>query len=106
MYHKISLCVKIEGQKLAKQREFSFSGYNKKSSKLYVYWIFYGAANQIRTGDLVLTKDVLCLLTVSYTHLDVYKRQRQKGMESFHVLLFVMICRPYPSETGKRPFML
>ena len=65
MYHKISLCVKIEGQKLAKQREFSFSGYNKKSSKLYVYWIFYGAANQMRTGDLVLTKDVLCLLSHS-----------------------------------------
>ena len=71
MYHKISLCVKIEGQKLAKQREFSFSGYNKKSSKLYVYWIFYGAANQIRTGDLVLTKDVLCLLS----HSSIRKRQ-------------------------------
>ena len=65
MYSKISLCVKIEGQKLAKQREISFSGYNKKSSKPYGYWIFYGAANQIRTGDLVLTKDVLCLLSHS-----------------------------------------
>jgi hypothetical protein len=26
---------------------------------------FYGAANQIRTGDLVLTKDVLCQLSHS-----------------------------------------
>ena len=27
--------------------------------------LFYGAANQIRTGDLILTKDVLCLLSHS-----------------------------------------
>ena len=25
--------------------------------------LFFGAANQIRTGDLILTKDVLCLLS-------------------------------------------
>ena len=32
---------------------------------------FLGAANQIRTGDLVLTKDVLCLLS----HSSIRKRQ-------------------------------
>ena len=26
-------------------------------------WVFYGADNQIRTGDLILTKDVLYLLS-------------------------------------------
>ena len=26
-------------------------------------YLFCGAANQIRTGDLILTKDVLCLLS-------------------------------------------
>ena len=29
------------------------------------YWVSYGAAIQIRTGDLVLTKDALCLLSYS-----------------------------------------
>ncbi len=28
-------------------------------------YLFCGAANQIRTGDLILTKDVLCLLSHS-----------------------------------------
>ena len=37
----------------------------KKRCRLLQTCIFFGAANQIRTGDLILTKDVLCLLSHS-----------------------------------------
>ena len=42
-----------------------------KAQKWLKHWVFLGAANQIRTGDLVLTKDVLCLLS----HSSIRKRQ-------------------------------
>ena len=42
-----------------------------KHHALLKHSAYSGAANQIRTGDLVLTKDVLCLLS----HSSIRKRQ-------------------------------
>ena len=43
----------------------------KQKRTLHLCKVLLGAANQIRTGDLVLTKDVLCLLS----HSSIRKRQ-------------------------------
>ena len=47
-----------------------YSGYdfamffgNEKPAKPYAMRVFYGAVKQIRTADLILTKDVLCHLS-------------------------------------------
>lgn len=37
----------------------------KKPHNLTITGLFLGAAGQIRTADLILTKDVLCLLSYS-----------------------------------------
>ena len=44
---------------------------HKQKRTLHFCKVLLGAANQIRTGDLVLTKDVLCLLS----HSSIRKRQ-------------------------------
>ena len=38
---------------------------SKRPGNYYGYQVFYGAANAIRTHDLILTKDVLCQLSHS-----------------------------------------
>ena len=43
----------------------------RQQKKHGINTVLFGAANQIRTGDLVLTKDVLCLLS----HSSIRKRQ-------------------------------
>ena len=46
-------------------RSESSNRLHKKRKRLVSFPFFYGAANRIRTGDLVLTKDVLYLLSHS-----------------------------------------
>ena len=53
---------------------------------------FFGAANQIRTGDLFLTKEVLCLL--SHSSIGRGRRDRTLGTRFWRPLLYLLSYTP------------
>ena len=53
---------------------------------------FFGAANQIRTGDLFLTKEVLCLL--SHSSIGRGRRDRTLGTRFWRPLLYQLSYTP------------
>ena len=72
---------------------------HKQKRTLHFCKVLLGAANQIRTGDLVLTKDVLCLLshsskpiTVIYYTLSLPLCQALFTTFLLYSLIIIVIC--------------
>ena len=60
----------------------------KRKDTMKIVSFLFGAANQIRTGDLILTKDVLYHLSHSSTHnIDYYNGNLNKSQALFYLLL-------------------
>ena len=72
---------------------------HKQKRTLHFCKVLLGAANQIRTGDLVLTKDVLCLLSHSsllicgHRWLLIYYIKLSGGCQHFFRKFFIFFSR-------------